>query len=102
MKQQLVDKFINEARTEHDTIGEYGFTRSEVEVLIANVVDHCITILEQEMDQSLEAGHADLYASLVDTAFKIMDEFGIDELSKWDEEELLRGIEGWKGQDDTT
>ena len=93
MKQELVDQLIKEACTETDTVGEYGFTRAEVERLIEQTVDRCIVVMEREMECALEAQNAELYASLVDTAFKVMDEFGIDELGELDEEGLMRDIE---------
>lgn len=103
MKSDVVDQLVESVyrqTPDKEIHPQYGFTRQEVELLIKAAVDRCLTVMEAEMDQAFEAGNAELYATLVDIAFKVVDEFSIDELDGWDEDELLRTIEGWDGQDD--
>lgn len=90
---ELLTKSLDATRPENITV---GLSQEEVERLIANVVDRCITVMEAEMDQALANNNGELYATLVDIAFKTMDEFGIDELGGLDSDELLRAIDEWK------
>lgn len=90
---ELLTKSLDATRPENVII---SLSQEEIEQLIANVVDRCITVMEAEMDAALANNNAELYATLVDIAFKTMDEFGIDELSRVDEDELLRAIDDWK------
>lgn len=100
MKQELVDQLIKEAFNEKHETSDYGFTRSEVENLITSVVDRCIVVMENEMDRAMKAGDGTLYASLVDIAFNVMDDFGIDELGELPEDELVRVIESWASKNE--
>lgn len=86
MKKELVTELLMksfEATRPEDV--SLSFSQSEVERLVENVVDKCITVLEREMEVALKEKNGDLYASLVNTAFGIMDEFGIDELANVDD-----------------
>lgn len=96
MKKQLVTELLTKSldatRPENVII---SLSQEEIERLIANVVDRCITVMEAEMDAALANDNAELYATLVDIAFKTMDEFGIDELGELSEQEIEHSIEQW-------
>jgi len=104
MKNDVVDQLVEsvyQQTSNKEAHSQYGFSREEVELLIKATVDRCLTVMETEMDQALENNKSELYATLVDIAFRVVDVFGIDEMEGWDEEELLRDIEGWKDQSGT-
>ena len=82
MKKELVTELlIASLDNTHPENVSVSLSQQELERLIENVVDRCVTVLEQAIDEAMRDNDGELYASLVDTAFKIMDHFGIDELA---------------------
>lgn len=95
MKAELIERLLEKSYSNPpDGHLRYGLTESDMERLIANVVEHCIVVIEKEMDVMLETNQPEAFSMLVDVSFKMMDEFGIDKIDDADQK-LLDDIDKW-------